>query len=290
MKKTLIVLLMVLLCAMLIISCNDDASSSSPKATYLVSFQLGEGKAATGKDADFDAQDVVEGEKAKKPDSNPIANSKFETFKCWSADNGATEFDFDKTITKDIVLKAIYKEYEAGDIVTYGTYPDNYAIESLKTKAITWKILSVDKNNSRMLVISENILEKGKHFDEDSSAYSDSDIRAYLKGNFISTYGLSDVSICNVDVTSNIEVTTISTTGEDKVFLLSNTEAKNSSYFADNAARVAYYDDISWCWTLRTAQGSGNVYCVGNNIGSTGGFIGYNSDNNGLRPAFWINL
>ena len=308
MKKTLIALLMVLLCAMLIISCSNepkDEGSSTPAetptetpstpseptpSTHMVTFQLGEGTAPTDSSADFDAQDVVEGEYAAKPATNPKANSKFQTFKFWSADNGATEFKFDETpITDDIVLKAFYKDYEAGDIVSYGTYPQTYAIESLRTKAITWKILSVDTTNSRMLVISENILEKGKHFDENSSAYSGSDIQIYLKGDFISTYGLSDVNMCNVDVTTAIETTTVGS-GDDKVFLLSNTEAKNSSYFADNAARVAYYDGTSWCWTLRTAQGSGNVYCVGNNIGSTGGFIGYNSDNNGLRPAFWVNL
>jgi hypothetical protein len=309
MKKTLTVLMMVLLAAMLFLSCDNNTSepkkedsSTTPtetptetpttptKPTYAVTFQLGEGIAPTDSSADFDAQDVVEGEYATKPATNPKANSKFQTFKFWSVDNGATEFKFDETpITEDIVLKAFYKDYEAGDIVSYGTYSQTYAIESLRTKAITWKILSVDTINSRMLVISENILEKGKHFDENSSAYSDSDIRAYLKGDFISTYGLSDVDMCNVDVTTAIETTTVGS-GDDKVFLLSNTEANNTSYFANDSARVAYYDGTSWCWTLRTAYDGDDVYCVGNNNGSTGGILGCNSNNNGLRPAFWVNL
>ena len=70
----------------------------------------------------------------------------------------------------------------------------------------------------------------------------------------------------------------------------SNTEANNTSYFANDAARIANYDGSSWCWTLRSAYNAGNVYCVGNNNGTTGGFIDYNSNNNGLRPAFWVSL
>ena len=112
MKKTLTVLMMVLLSAMLIISC-DDASGSSTKATYMVTFRLGESSSSSSA---FDAQEIVEGEKAQKPLTNPIATDKYKTFDFWSADNGATEFKFDETpITKDIVLQAVYRDYEVGD-------------------------------------------------------------------------------------------------------------------------------------------------------------------------------
>jgi hypothetical protein len=282
MKKTLITLLMVLLCAMLIISCNDDASSSSPKPTYVVSFQLGEGT-STGTGSDFDAQDVVEGEKAKKPATNPKANGKFKTFAFWSADDGATEFKFDETpITKDIVLKAIYKEYEAGDIVNYGTYPQAYAIESLRNKAITWKILSVDKTNSRMLVISENVLDASGTY-LDFTSYSGSDIQRYLNGDFITTYGLGDVSIVAVNATA--ENITFGS-GNDKVFLISKSEAENTSYFANAAARVATYNGRARQWNLRSI-------CSGNftspyAVMTDGAIQGYSYAT--LRPAMWVNL
>ena len=111
MKKTLIILMMVLLSAMLIISC-DDASGTSTKATYMVTFRLGE---SSSTDSAFDAQEIVEGEKAQKPLTNPIATDKYKTFDFWSAD-GTTEFKFDETpITKDIVLQAVYRDYEVGD-------------------------------------------------------------------------------------------------------------------------------------------------------------------------------
>ena len=279
MKKTLIVLSMVLLCAMLFISCNGDAGSSSPKPTYMVTFRLGE---SSSSGSEFDAQEIIEGEKAKKPDTNPTATDTHKTFDFWSAD-GTTEFKFDETpITKDIVLQAIYRDYEAGDIVTYGTYPDNYAIESLKTKAITWKILSVDTTNSRMLVISENVLDPSRS-ELDFESYSGSDIQRYLNGDFITTYGLGNVSIVNVNATAE-DITFGS--GTDKVFLLSKTEAENTSYFANAAARVATYNGTARQWNLRSIC-SGNFkspYAVMPD-GTIQGFS-YAA----LRPAMWVNL
>ena len=122
MKKTLTVMLMVLLAAALIISCDnssstpkDEGSSSksgetAAKATYTVTFTLGEG---TGEG--FDAQTVTEGDKAVKPTANPKANDKYKTFAFWSLD-GTNEFKFNETaITEDIILKAVYKDYEVGD-------------------------------------------------------------------------------------------------------------------------------------------------------------------------------
>ena len=143
MKKTLIVLMMVLLSAMLFISCNDDAGSSSPKETYMVTFRLGE-SSSTG--SAFDAQEIVEGEKAQKPATNPIATDKYKTFDFWSADNGATEFKFDETpITKDIVLQAVYRDYEVGDTGPAGGKIFYVAASeqssSYNGESITWKCL-----------------------------------------------------------------------------------------------------------------------------------------------------
>jgi hypothetical protein len=142
MKKTFIVLLMVLLCAMLFISCNDDAGSSSPKETYIVTFRLGE-SSSTG--SAYDAQEIVEGEKATKPDTNPVPSDKHKIFKYWSADNGATEFKFNETpITKDIVLQAVYRDYEVGDTGPAGGtifyINENYDASSTE-EAKNWKYL-----------------------------------------------------------------------------------------------------------------------------------------------------
>ena len=155
MKKTLTVLMMVLLAAMLIVSC--DGSSKEPKSetpttpttpaeptpsTYMVTFRLGE-SSSTG--SAFDAQEIVEGEKAQKPATNPIATDKYKTFDFWSAD-GATEFKFDETpITKDIVLQAVYRDYEVGDTGPAGGVIFFVATSEQSStyngETITWKCL-----------------------------------------------------------------------------------------------------------------------------------------------------
>ena len=180
--------------------------------------------------------------------------------------------------------------YSVGDTVNFGKYPTDYAIENLRGDAVAWKVLSVDTANSRMLVISDRILETDRQFDSKSStSYSSSSIKAYLNGEFITKYGLSSVNMCNVDVTTKIEETAVGS-GSDKVFLLSKTEAENKSYFADAAAKIAYYtDNYSRSWWLRSATANSSyVYCV-TNEGSydEGGTPSYNG---GLRPAMWVNF
>jgi hypothetical protein len=193
-----------------------------------------------------------------------------------------TDWQSDYTVLSTYVAPA----YTVGGTVELGTYPGNYAISSLADQPIKWKVLSVDTANSRMLVISENILIEEMTFDGDSNDYSDSDIRTYLNGDFITTYGLSNVSI-NVDVTSNIEETTVGS-GTDKVFLLSKTEAENTSYFANDTARVAKYNGTAVYWWLRTPSSSYNIYAVS----TSGTFSGYNSVYyvKGVRPAMWVSF
>ena len=179
--------------------------------------------------------------------------------------------------------------YSVGDTVNYGKYPTDYDVEDLRGDAVTWKVLSVDAANSRMLVISEKILISAILFNSSSnSSYSGSSIQSYLNGDFITKYGLSDVKMCSVDVTTNIETTTVGS-GDDKVFLLSKTEAENTSYFANQEARIACYTDNSKPeWWLRSATDNGNVYCI-----MSGGSFDKTMAPNvgaGVRPAFWVNF
>ena len=271
MKKTLIVLIMALLAVTLIVSCEPE-----PKM-FTVTFDSNGGTAVQ-------AQTIADGEKVSEP-TNPTKTGY--TFQGWY--DGDNAFDFSKAITKDYILKAKWKRlYVAGDTVNFGTYPVDYGVADLKGDAIVWKVLSVDESNSRMLVISERLLEPGCQFGS-SSSYSSSSIRTYLNGEFITKYGLSSVDMCNVDVTTAIETTTVGS-GSDKVFLLSKTEAENKSYFADAAARIASYDDTnspSW-WLRSVGTRSSDAYLVCND----GSFDGWGTPSylKGLRPAMWVNF
>ena len=197
-----------------------------------------------------------------------------------------------------IVLSTyVAPSYTVGGTVEFGT---------LAGQPITWKVLSVDTANSRALVISENILEK-RQFDADSENYSGSDIQAYLNGDFITTYGLDKSIMCNVDVTTAIETTTVGS-GEDKVFLLSLTEV--NTYFGtvpqDPSAyedfeefqaaqkqaqdkRVAKYDGTADYWWLRSKNANGWPYPA---VITEEGYDSMTQETNsyGVRPAFWVNF
>ncbi len=147
---------------------------------------------------------------------------------------------------------------------------------------IVWQALSVDSEKNRALLISQDILER-KAFDDSSNPYADSDIRTYLNGDFLTTYGLSTDYMKKVDVTSSIETTTINDEGKDYVFLLSKTEAENTKYFADVAARVAKFNETASSWWLRSPFVNGSGYLVY----SDGEIDGSCGDVYGVRPAFW---
>ena len=260
MKKTLIVLMMVMLAALIIVSCDSSAGNS---VIYKVTFDSNNGSDAVVKE-------VKNGEKVTKPDTPTKDNC---IFVKWTTDQaGNNKYDFESAVNGDITIYAQWVALPAvGSSVNLGTYPNDYEIASNRGKAVAWKVLAIDDAEKRVLLISQNIL-KGQ------MSYSAPEIQTYLNG-FISNYGLNDVSVCNVDVTS--ETTTVGS-GADKLFLLSKTEAENKSYFADDAARIATYNGSAIEWWVRPYNGTN--YAV-HDIGDV--FTYYNA---GVRPAMWVNF
>ena len=238
---------------------GSSSESSTPTTTYTVTFNFDNSEIGNI------TRTVEAGEKIIRP-ADPVRSDYY--LAAWNKADG-TKFDFSNdTVAGDIILTAQWKQsYTVGQAVTYGT--------------ITWKVLSFDVSNSRMLVISENILEK-REFGYKGS-YSGSDIQTYLNGTFITTYGLSNVSICSVDVSSDIATVG---SGSDKLFLLSSREA--NTYFNSNSDRVANYDGSPDYWWLRSAESEYSIYTV-----SSSGSVSPDGSSNydrGVRPAMWVNL
>ena len=226
-------------------------------------------------------QKVEENGTATEP-TNPSKNGCM--FNKWTTDQaGNNEYDFNSSVTGNIILYAQWTTFTVGGTVNLGKYPTGYDVTSLINQPITWKVLSVDTTNSRALVISEKVLEN-RAFGS-SPYYYEASIRGYLNGDFITKYGLDSSIIENVDATSE---TTAIGGGNDKVFLLSEDEATDMSYFAISTNRVAYSTSGSASgWWLRSTDGD-QVSSVDSN-----GFIinVLESGNNcGLRPAMWVNL
>ena len=84
--------------------------------------------------------------------------------------------------------------------------------------------------------------------------------------------------------------TIINSSGSDTVFLLSATDANNTSYFADNAARVCKLGQSKCYWWLRSPGNDDGYAAIVDDDGYVFGdglsvLNGY-----GVRPAFWLKL
>ena len=260
MKKTLIVLMSVLLAAMLVVSCDDNNGSS---ALHKVTFDHDNEDALVVKE-------VKDGETVAEPAAPTKSGNVFEY---WAL-NG-DKFKFNTAITKDITLTAVWTALPK---VTSET-------KTVTLGKVTWKVLSFEAEANRALLISDGIVDD-LAFDATTNKYENSSIRAYLNGDFISTYGLSTSYMVKVDVTSNIEETQIIDSGKDYVFLLSKTEANNTNYFATAADRKS-----SKTWWLRSPsdETDGNSLKFAHTIAVGDGSITMDSVHTkwGIRPAFW---
>ena len=176
-------------------------------------------------------------------------------------------------------------DYTVGGTVYLGTYPDDYNVDTtLRGKAISWKVLKVDTDNSRALVISENILEE-RAWEDDTMSYAGSGIQEYLYDDsdtgFKSKYGLKDLNnICSVDC--NGEDTNMSEGSSEKVFLLSEKELNEN--FA-TISKVANYQGSASAWWLRTFGDSSKPEYV-DALGAIGSQD--SSNESGVRPAMWV--
>lgn len=163
---------------------------------------------------------------------------------------------------------------EAGDIVKLGKHNGN---------ELSWVVLDVKEDKA--LVLSKRVLRPVSFGPWASNSYRLSALRAYLQHHFINDYGLSDLEVLPVDVISSYEETVLTEDGEDRVFLLSETEAK--AYFPYREDRVAFdLEDVNRAWWLRSPEGH-IMYAFA--IDKDGSLYIDNVFDVwlGLRPAFW---
>lgn len=161
-----------------------------------------------------------------------------------------------------------------GDIVKLGKYNE---------KDLAWIVLDIKEDKA--LVISKSVLRPISFGPWASNSYKLSALRTYLKYHFINDYSLNDLEILPVDVTTSNEETKLTEDGEDRVFLLSETEAK--SYLPYKEVRVAFdLEDINRQWWLRSPEGFIMYTYAVDKEGSI--YIENVFDAKiGLRPAFW---
>lgn len=207
-------------------------------------------------------------------------------------------------------------KFSNGDTIRFGEY------YWFRCEPIEWKVLSND--NGEYFVVSDLILAYRCYYYDNSTSdrmvdgktvyennYEYSDIRAWLNGNFYgSAFALGNGSILTTTVDNSATSTGYSSNEyackdtDDKVFLLSYSEAQNSDYgFSSASNRIAYATDYAKCqgiyvrssnnassWWLRSPDCNYSHYAryVFDDGRINNGTV--TIDDFGVRPAMRINL
>jgi hypothetical protein len=177
---------------------------------------------------------------------------------------------------------------------TTPTAPDATVGGIIQFGGIDWLVLDVQ--DDKAFVISEGILEtRAYHGREVDITWGNSDIRAYLNGEFLNRFNADDrariVQTNVVTVNNPVHGTAGGISTTDHVFLLSISDV--NSYFTDNNSRVALDNTgTAHSWWLRS-PGFRNIYAAGVRSyfdGDVDLFGYYVNLNLGIRPAMWISL
>jgi hypothetical protein len=146
-----------------------------------------------------------------------------------------------------------------------------------------------------MLIISEKVLEeRAYHRTETEITWENSDIRAFLNGEFLERFSADDrarIMHTNVVNSNNPEHETDGGNDTtDRVFLLSIEEVE--SHFTDDNSRNALDNNgNAWWWWLRSpGSSSSDAARVLTGGGVTAGGGNVNNSIGGVRPAMWLNL
>ena len=205
-----------------------------------------------------------------------------------------------------------YTKKSANPYSSSYTFNDGTTIKSgttywFKCEPIKWKILT-SSDGSYSLV--SNVLIDTHIYDSDYNNYKDSEIRSWLNDHFLnSAFSLDSSLIQTTTVDNSASTTNLASNSyacantEDKIYLLSYKDYRNSSYFSDNSARQCKPTDYAlanychqsngngWYWTRSPASNYNDrpwrvVYHGG--LDDYRGIVSYT--NVGVRPAITINL
>lgn len=181
-----------------------------------------------------------------------------------------------------------------------------------KIEPIQWRVLSY--KNGNLFVIANNILDsKAYHQDVSATTWETCDLRSWLNNEFCNAaFTLEEKAMIQTADVVNADNPVSGAPGgkdtEDKLFLISGTEAINAAYgFNSNNTRTAQGSDYSKCSGLMVNTGepyTNNSYWWLRSPGSSaasaamavinGGVDSNGSTTNqacvGVRPAFRINL
>ena len=177
---------------------------------------------------------------------------------------------------------------------------------------IRWTVL--EEETGRALIICDLVIDS-QEYDFSSNSYATSAIRKWLNDDFYNTaFGDLQQEIIETTVVDNSVASTgydknpyASANTNDKIFLLSRTEVKNTAYSISTVAnrlkqatdyanvQGKYVDgtNVGWWW-LRSplCDGSGDESAIAHRIKTDGTIhsVNVNLTSGGIVPALWITL
>ena len=198
-----------------------------------------------------------------------------------------------------------------GDKYMFGHYPKE---RFGKDELLLWRVLNVDYEKGRALLITENLIDcREYHAEWRSVTWADCDLRKWLNGEFIDkAFDKEDLGKIAEMSIQNPDNTEYGTKGgretRDRVFVLSIDEVE--TYFRDNidrrAAVTSYADSrggysynkyttldgqpAGWWWLRSPGIFDNNASIVNADGGVylSGRFVDGNHVS--VRPALWLNL
>ena len=182
----------------------------------------------------------------------------------------------------------IGKKLEAEEVIKFGSY---------RGEEIEWQTLKTEEGKA--LLISKYALEVCSYSEGDSSDWKDSSLRKWLNEDFLKEAFTSEEQAIIETAKLSVEDAPEKDT-EDKVFLLSTSEAENlfKNYKTRlckttknaNFKKLRTADSSEYCWWWLRASGENGVKAA---FVSSGGFIVTRKYNIGsgkfaVRPCIWV--
>jgi hypothetical protein len=209
-------------------------------------------------------------------------------------------------VTKDGLQRIVV----VGDIIQFGRYD--------------WRVLDVQ--DGKALIITDMIIESRPfHNERGDITWAESDLRAYLNGEFLDNFSSSERALIALTTNQNPDNPWFGTSGgvttQDFVFLLSldelvlyfgdsgqlaNQDHPDNGFFGFkdrfNDARIAYHvgqmfsgwevrENAPWFWFLRSPGIDGYLAATANSDGDIRvSGLDVRNDFVGVRPALWLNM
>ena len=198
----------------------------------------------------------------------------------------------DGYLYEQVKENANYTGYKYSDGTTRIKQASANSYKYFKLEPIIWQVLTESNGRAFLLSVSELT---AMQFHSSNTSYGNSEIKTYLNGAFFNKaftkaeQGKIAETTLEAGDEGYYDAETTYSSGDNKVFLLSANDLKNTNYFTDSNARIKYptdYAGANYAYRSGTASKGGNWWSrsAGSST-SVWGVLGDGIVNNYLSPT-----